>query len=98
MRFVQIIKLSTDRADEIEALHDEWRAATEGQRTALRQLVCEDRDHPGDFYVIVEFADRLAAEQNDQLPATGQVAGRIAELATAGPEFVNLDVRRLDED
>ena len=49
-------------------------------------------------YVIVEFADRLAAEQNDQLPATGQVAGRIAELATAGPEFVNLDVRRLDED
>ena len=29
--------------------------------------------------------------------ATGRIAQRLAELASAGPEFVNLDLLRVDE-
>ena len=57
MGFVQIIKLRSDRFDELEAAHDEWRAATEGQRTVVREMLCQDRDDPGSYWMIVEFPD-----------------------------------------
>ncbi len=97
MGFVQIIKLRSDRFDELEAAHDEWRAATEGQRTVVREMLCQDRDDPGSYWMIVEFPDVDAAARNNDLEATGRIAQRLAELASAGPEFVNLDLLRVDE-
>jgi hypothetical protein len=97
MRFVQIITLTTDRFDDLEAAHEAWRAATEGERTAVRELVCEERGHPGRYHIIVEFPDHDAAQRNNDLAATAEIASRIGELATDGPEFLDLDVRRLDE-
>lgn len=97
MGFVQIIKLSSDRFDDLEAAHDEWRAATEGQRTVVREMVCEDRDKPGDYWMIVEFPDEAAAARNNDLEATGRIAERLSALATSGPEFINLDLRRVDQ-
>ena len=97
MGFVQIIKLRSDRFDELEAAHDEWRAATEGQRTVVREMLCQDRDEPGSYWMIVEFPDEAAAARNNDLEATGRIAAKLAELATDGPEFVNLDLLRVDE-
>ena len=96
MGFVQIIKLRSDRFDDLEAAHDECRAATEGQRTVVREMVCEDRDNPGEYWMIVEFPDADAAARNNDLEATGRIAQRLAELASSGPEFVNLDLLRVD--
>ena len=97
MGFVQIIKLRSDRFEDLEAAHDEWRAATEGQRTVVREMVCENRDDPGEYWMVVEFPDADAAARNNDLDATGRIAQRLAELATSGPEFVNLDLLRVDQ-
>ena len=96
MGFVQIIKLTTDRLDDLEAAHDDWLAATEGQRTVTREMVCENRDRPGEYWMIVEFPDHEAAMKNNDLPATNEISGRLAALATGAPEFVNLDLIRTD--
>ena len=96
MGFVQIIKLRSDRFDDLEAAHDEWRAATEGQRTVVREMLCQDRDDPGTYWMIVEFPDHAAAERNNDLEATGRIAQRLADVASSGPEFVNLDLLRVD--
>jgi hypothetical protein len=36
MAFIQLIEITSSRVSEIEALTAEWRAQTEGQRTAVR--------------------------------------------------------------
>lgn len=96
MGFVQIIELQTSRYDEVEALHEGWLAATEGRRTTISEMVVADRDHPGRYLVIVEFPDEAAAAVNNDLPATGEFAGKLAGLLDQPPVFSNMDVVRVD--
>jgi hypothetical protein len=96
MSFVQVIKLRTSKFDDVDAAHSEWVRATEGVRTTTRELICQDRDHPGEYWVIVEFPSYEDAMRNNDLPATATIARRMAELTDAPPEFVNLDVIRTD--
>ena len=65
-------------------------------RTVTREMVCENRDRPGEYWMIVEFPDHEAAMKNNDLPATNEISGRLAALATGAPEFVNLDLIRTD--
>jgi len=95
MGFVQIIKLTTTRLDEVEAAHERWLAETEGQRTVLRELVCRDREHPEDLYVIVEFPSYAEAMRNNDLAATARIAERLQELGD-DMRFFNLDLIRAD--
>lgn len=95
MTFVQIIKLSTSNFEQLEAAHDEWLGATEGQRTVSRELICENRDKPGEYWIIVEFPSHEDAMKNNDLPATARIAETINSLADGEPEFLNLDVRRV---
>ncbi len=96
MGFVQIIKVSTAKFADLEAAHKEWLGATEGQRTVSRETICENRDKPGEFFVIVEFPSYEDAMRNNDLPATARIAQQMAELADGETEFFNLDVRRRD--
>jgi quinol monooxygenase YgiN len=96
MEFVQIMKLSTAGFDELEAAHQEWMRATEGERTVVRETVCENRDRPGEYWLIVEFPSFEAAMRNNELPATARIAEQLSALSDGEPEFVNLDVRRRD--
>ncbi len=49
MTFIQIIEYKTGRIDELNAAMDEWLAATEGTRTAIRGTQAHDRDQPGTY-------------------------------------------------
>lgn len=95
-RYVQIIEMQTDRFDELEQLHEQWRADTVGERTATQEWVCRDRDRDDTYLVIVEFPSVEAAQVNNDLPATSRIAEGIAKLAQGEPTFRNLDVVRHD--
>ncbi len=91
MGFVQIITYRTSHPEEVQALSEKWMAATEGKRTVLRELHCEDRDQAGRYMDIVEFESYESAMQNSELPETQEIAGQWAELCEE-LEFTNLDV------
>ncbi len=96
MGYVQIIELQTSRYDEVEALHEEWLAATDGSRTTISELVLQDREQPGRYLVVVEFASAEDAAVNNDLPATASFAERLQPLLDGPPVFSNLDVVRVD--
>jgi hypothetical protein len=96
-KFVQIIELKSSKFDEISKLEDEWRAATEGKRTTQRATVAEDRENPGRYFIIVEFASYDEAQKNNALRETSDFAKKLFALADEPPTFYNLDVVREDE-
>jgi len=96
MAFIQIIEFVTDRLNEVQALADEWRARTQGKRTAARSTLTADRERPGIYLQIVEFPSHEEAMANSNLPETTELAARLRELCTAPPTFRNLDVRRVE--
>lgn len=96
MTFVQIIEYETNRPDELDALFDEWVAATEGKRTVSREVHARDRRNPSHFVDIVEFPSYEAAMRNNELAETQKVAAEIQARCTNGPRFMNLDVMRDD--
>jgi quinol monooxygenase YgiN len=96
MGFVQIIEIKTSRIDDLEALHEQWLADTEGVRTVASERICHDRDNPDTYLLIVEFPSHEAAMANNDLPATKRIAEGIASLADEPPIFRNLDLVRSD--
>lgn len=92
MSFVQIIEFNTTRGDEIRALVNEYRAASEGQPPSGRGTVCSDRDNPNRYVVMVEFASYEEAMANSARPETTAMAEQLAKLCDGPPTFRNLDV------
>ena len=97
MGFIQIIEIETARPDEIEALVGEWRANTEGSRSAQRGTFTKDRDRPNTYVQIVEFPSYEDAMANSELPATASFAERLRELSDGPLIFRNLDVQSIEE-
>jgi hypothetical protein len=97
MAFVQIIEYTTTRSDEMEALMQEWKAQTEGRRTAQRETHTKDRDRPDTYVQVVEFPSYEAAMTNSKLPETSAIAERMAKLCDEPITFRNLDVLRVDQ-
>ncbi len=97
MPFIQVIEMTTTRADEVEALVSEWRAETEGRRTAQRGTFTKDRDLPDVYVQIIEFPSYEDAMANSDLPETASFAGRLALLCDGPMRFRNLDVRSVEE-
>jgi quinol monooxygenase YgiN len=96
MAFIQIIEATTSRLADVEALMDEWIAATEGKRKTQRAVLSADRDRPNTFVQIVEFPSYEDAMANSALPETSGFAERMAKLCDSPPTFRNLDVRRTE--
>ena len=97
MGFIQVIEVTTQRPEEIEALGRGWRDQTGGRRTARRSTVTEDRDRPGTYIQLVEFDSYEDAMANSALPETAAFAEQLAKLCDAPPVFRNLDVRSVEE-
>ena len=94
-RFVQIVEYRTSRFDEMQALSQEMRSEREGSGDGiapLRVTVTADKDRPGHYLTIVEFASYEAAMKNSDRPETTAFAQRMAELCDGPPTFNNLDV------
>jgi quinol monooxygenase YgiN len=94
MSFIQIIEFTSSRADELNAVLDEWLERTQGKRTATRGVQTRDRDRPNTYVQIIEFPSYEQAMANSELPETAEVANRLAELCDGPPTFRNLDVAR----
>jgi hypothetical protein len=98
MEFVQIIEYETDRADEVRALGEEFRAKGHSLNGGpTRVTVCHDRDNPDRYVTLVEFTSYEVAMANSSRPETHEFAMRMRELCKAPPRFVNLDVILRDE-
>ncbi|MGH3314358.1 MAG: hypothetical protein ACRDP3_27855, partial [Streptomyces sp.] len=82
MTFVQIIEYETTRADELDAVFDQWLSATEGKRTVMHELHTRDRENPSHFVDIVEFPSYEKAMENNDLPETQGVAEQMRALCT----------------
>lgn len=101
MNFTQTISFHTDNEDEIIRISREW---DELQATAdvmgyIGSHVLRDRDHPGRYVIVAEFAvvdpnvsAVEEAQKNNDRPITQEWARRLIELAGgAEPEWGNYD-------
>ena len=91
MAFIQIIEMRTSKIDELTAVEDEWRKATEGKRTLRRAVVGQDRNDPTRHLIVAFFDSYESAMENSNLPET-TVFGEKQAALDAPPVFWDLDV------
>lgn len=92
MGFVQIIEFRTSRLDEVQALEEEWRRATEGKRTLRRSIVARDRNDANRYLILAFFDSYDSAMVNSSLPETSEFGQKQAALADAPLVFTDLDI------
>jgi hypothetical protein len=90
--FVQIIEISTSRFEEIRALGDEMAARRGDAGTAVRGMLCADRDRPNVYVNVVEFDSYESAMENSNAQETTEFASKMRELCDAPPVYRNLDI------
>ncbi|MHB1432659.1 MAG: hypothetical protein ACYCVZ_11155 [Streptosporangiaceae bacterium] len=89
---MQIVEFSTSDLDQVRRLDDEWEQATEGKRTARRQILVSDRNNPGHSMALVFFDSYESATENSRLPETQDFARKLTALSDGEPVFHDLDV------
>ncbi|TDW21286.1 hypothetical protein [Kribbella kalugense] len=92
--FVQIIEYRTSKPDEIKALLEDYQAKREAGGdgpSPVRGLSCADRDEPGRYFSIVEFASYEEAMENSKRADTTEFATKMMELCDGPSTFYNLD-------
>jgi hypothetical protein len=98
--FVQIIEYRTSRPEEVSALTEQYRkdreAGGEGPKP-IRATTCADRDNPGRYFSIVEFASYEEAMANSGREDTSAFAAKMMELCDGPSTFHNLDVEEIHE-
>ena len=92
MAFIQVLEFSTTKVDEIRTMEKEYRAATEGRRTLLRSIICQDRNDPKRHVVLAFFDSYESAMKNSELPETGEFAQKPGALVDGDIVFRDLDV------
>lgn len=92
MAFVQVIEFKASDIDPMRKAGDEWERATEGKRTARRQIIGRDRDNPDQYYMMVFFDSYESAMVNSDLPETQAIAKSFAQLTDGPPVFHDLDI------
>jgi|SRR6516162_151064 len=97
MKFAQIIEFSTGRIDDFNAGLDEWIASSNGDRIPHRAVLRRDRDVPGRYLLMVEFASYEQAMENSGRPQTGEFAAFLAGIGGGKLTFRNLDVLREED-
>lgn len=83
MAFVQIIEFRTSQMEEARRIDEEWRRATEGKRTARREVVARDRSDPSRYFALVFFDSYESAMENSDLPETRAAAEQYMKLSGA---------------
>ena len=92
MTFVQIVEFRTADIDRARQANDEWWRATEGKRTARRELLARDHSDPGRCFAIVFFDSYQSAMENSNLPETQASAEQFAKMSDGPPVFYDLDI------
>jgi hypothetical protein len=92
MAFMQIIEFRTSDIEAMRQVTDDWRQATEGKRTARRELLTRDHSDPNRYFAIVYFDSYESAMENSSLPETRAASEQYAKAADGPPVFYDLDV------
>jgi hypothetical protein len=92
MAFVQIIDMHTSRFEELTALEEEWRAATEGKRTLRRSMLARDRHDPQHYVILAFFDSYESAMTNSSLPETSDFGAKQGALVDGPIGFSDLDI------
>jgi hypothetical protein len=92
MAFVQIIEFHTNDVDGFRQIDEEWRRATEGKRTARREIIARDHSDPSRYFALVFFDSYESAMANSRLPETQAAAEQYMKLSDGPPIFYDLDV------
>ena len=92
MAFVQIIEFRTTDIDAARRIDEEWRRATEGKRTARRELLARDHSDPDRYFGIVFFDSYASAMENSGLPETQAAAEQYRKIADGPAVFYDLHV------
>jgi hypothetical protein len=100
MRFSQSISVRCDDAAALVALLEEWDAgqATSDVMGYIGTRLLADRDDPGGYLILAEFAEvdgdltpAQEAERNNQREATQRWADKLRALAGGEPEWTHFD-------
>jgi quinol monooxygenase YgiN len=90
MTFTQIIEV---RSDDEAGLHEHARTWHRGQKDAAPGYqgirILADRDEPGQFLIVVDFADQSQAEHNNTRPETQEWAVGLSKLIVGEPTYRN---------
>jgi len=97
MAFVQVIEFHTKDPDGVQEISAQWEKATEGKRTARRQIVTRDRNEPDRYLAMVFFDSYESAMENSRLPETEASAAQYGEVVEGQPLFHDLDVLSDDQ-
>lgn len=93
--FIQTITFSTSKIDDVLELGAEFRdkrtAAEDGPKP-IQISVCADRDVPGRYTTVVEFASYEDAMASSNHPDTQAFAKAMGDLCDGPPAFGNLDI------
>ncbi|MBD0844544.1 hypothetical protein [Streptomyces sp. TRM68416] len=93
MKFVQIIDFTTERLDEMEQLLEDASRRTAGQEGGPQhRILLKDRDTPGRYLAVIEFASYEEAMRNNENPETTKLSEQLMALCTQEPRFTNCDL------
>jgi len=90
--FIQIMEMHTSKIDEVEALARKMQEERGDGNLATRATVTQDREKPGRYLVLVEFASYEEAMKNSNDPITSRYSEKMGALLDSPPQFQNLDV------
>ncbi len=89
---MQIIEFRTTDIDGVRQIDDDWRRATEGRRTARRELLARDHSDPNRHFAVVYFDSYESAMENSELPETRALAEQYMKVTDGPPVFYDLDI------
>jgi hypothetical protein len=91
--FIQIMEFTTDDIEAVERFATDMEKERGDKLLATRSVVCEDRDKPGTYLVLVEFESYGEAMKNSDDPETDKYASQLVAMLDGAPSFRNLNVR-----
>jgi antibiotic biosynthesis monooxygenase (ABM) superfamily enzyme len=92
VKFVQTIRFSTTRFDEMKALNDEFDAQGGDAPGFLGVKILKDRERDNAYMLIAEFESYELAMENSGRPETDAFAKRMGELVDGQLDYDNYDL------
>lgn len=92
MAFIQIIEFRTADLEGARQVNDDWWRATEGKRTARREMLTRDHSDPDRYFAVVFFDSYESAMENSGLPETQAAAEQYAKMTDGPAVFYDLEV------
>jgi quinol monooxygenase YgiN len=91
--FIQLIEYETNDVEAVEKAVQKFRDEHPDVMTFTTSRVAEDRDKPGTYISIVEFASYEEAMKQSGHPALSEFMQSVGPELMTNPRFRNLDVR-----